>query len=97
MIQSHPHLLLIQVEGHTDDRGGAAYNILLSQARATAVADYLVSKGVERDRLVSRGYGPTHPVDSNGTAIGRAANRRVAFTVVKTEARVIDAERPPDS
>jgi outer membrane protein OmpA-like peptidoglycan-associated protein len=97
VIQSHPHLLLIQVEGHTDDRGGAAYNILLSQARATAVADYLISKGVERDRLVARGYGPTRPVDSNGTLTGRAANRRVAFTVVKTEARVIDAERPPDS
>lgn len=97
VIQSHPHLLLIQVEGHTDDRGGAAYNILLSQARAAAVTDYLASKGVDRARLVAKGYGPTHPVDSNGTATGRAANRRVAFTVVKTEARVIDAERPPDS
>jgi len=97
VIKSHPHLLLIEVEGHTDDRGGSSYNILLSQARASAVADYLVSKGVARSRLVPRGFGPTRPVGSNGTPTGRAENRRVAFTVVKTRARVIEAERPPDS
>jgi outer membrane protein OmpA-like peptidoglycan-associated protein len=97
VLNSHPHLLLVQVEGHTDDRGSGAINILLSQARATAVADYLISKGVDRDRLIAKGFGPTHPVGSNGTAAGRAANRRVAFTVLKTEARVIEAERPPDS
>src|SRR5436190_5404926 len=97
VIQSHPHLLLIQVEGHTDDRGGSSYNILLSHARATAVADYLISRGVARERLVPRGYGPTHPVGSNGTGAGSAANRRVAFTVLKTHARVIEAERPLDS
>jgi outer membrane protein OmpA-like peptidoglycan-associated protein len=97
VIQSHPALLLIQVEGHTDDRGGSSYNLLLSQQRATAVADYLVSRGVSRDRLVARGFGPTHPVGTNGTAEGRAANRRVAFTVLKTQAREIDAQRPPDS
>ena len=97
VIRSHPHLLLIEVEGHTDDRGGSAYNILLSLARAAAVADYLVSKGVARSRLVPRGFGPTRPVGSNGTPTGRAENRRVAFTVVKTQARVIEAERPPDS
>jgi outer membrane protein OmpA-like peptidoglycan-associated protein len=70
VIQSHPALLLIQVEGHTDDRGGSSYNLLLSQQRATAVADYLVSRGVSRDRLVARGFGPTHPVGTNGTAEG---------------------------
>ena len=97
VIQSHPALLSIQVEGHTDDRGGASYNLLLSQARATSVADYLVSRGVARERLVARGFGPTRPVGSNGTPEGRAANRRVAFTVLKTQAREIEAQRPPDS
>jgi outer membrane protein OmpA-like peptidoglycan-associated protein len=97
VLKSHPHLLLVQVEGHTDDRGSAAHNILLSYARATAVTDYLLSKGVAQERLVARGFGPMRPVGSNGTLEGRAANRRVAFTVVKTEARVIEAERPADS
>ena len=97
VLKSHPHLLLVQVEGHTDDRGGATYNLLLSQARAAAVLDYLAAKGVERDRLEAKGFGPTHPIDTNGTPAGRAANRRVAFTVIKTQARVIEAERPADS
>jgi OOP family OmpA-OmpF porin len=97
VLKSHPDLLVLEVEGHTDDQGGSAYNILLSHARATAVADYLVSKGVDRARLVPHGFGPTRPVASNGMPEGRAANRRVAFTVVKTRARVIEAERPPNS
>jgi outer membrane protein OmpA-like peptidoglycan-associated protein len=97
VLESHPDLLLIEVEGHTDDRGPSSFNILLSQARAQAVTDYLVGRGVHRERLVPRGFGPTRPIASNGTAEGRAANRRVAFTVVKTRARVIEAEKPPDS
>jgi outer membrane protein OmpA-like peptidoglycan-associated protein len=97
VLKSHPDLLLVDVEGHTDERGSGSYNILLSHARATAVADYLVSKGVDRARLVPRGFGPTRPVGSNTSVEGRAANRRVAFTVVKTRARVIEAERPPNS
>jgi len=87
----------VVVEGHTDDRGTATYNLLLSQARAAAVLDYLAAKGVERERLTAKGFGPTHPIGSNGTPEGRAANRRVAFTVIKTQARVIDAERPADT
>jgi outer membrane protein OmpA-like peptidoglycan-associated protein len=97
VLKTHPDLLLVQVEGHTDDRGPSSFNILLSQARAAAVADYLVSKEVSRERLVARGFGPTRPVGSNATVEGRAANRRVAFTVMKTRAHVIEAERPPES
>ena len=72
-------------------------NTWFSQARAAAVLDYLAAKGVERERLTAKGFGPTHPIGSNGTPEGRAANRRVAFTVIKTQARVIDAERPADT
>jgi len=97
VLKSHPDLLLVEVEGHTDDRGPSSFNILLSQARAQAVTDYLIGRGVDRERLVARGFGPTRPVATNGTVEGRAANRRVAFTVVKTRARVIEAEKPPDS
>ena len=60
-------------------------------------SDYLVSRGVDRERLTARGFGPTRPVGSNSTAQGRAGNRRVAFTVVKTRARVFEAEKPPES
>jgi len=97
VLKSHPDLLLVEVEGHTDDRGPSSFNILLSEARAKAVADYLAGRGVARERLVPRGFGPTRPVASNGTVEGRAANRRVAFTVVKTRARVLEAEKPPES
>ena len=97
VLKSHPDLLLVEVEGHTDDRGPSSFNILLSEARAKAVADYLAGRGVARERLLPRGFGPTRPVASNGTVEGRAANRRVAFTVVKTRARVFEAEKPPES
>jgi len=97
VLKSHPDLLLVEVEGHTDDRGPSSFNILLAQARAKAVTDYLIGRGVDRERLVPRGFGPTRPVATNGSVEGRAANRRVAFTVVKTRARVIEAEKPPES
>jgi OOP family OmpA-OmpF porin len=51
-------------------------NVKLSQARADAVRDYLVSKGVSADRLSTKGYGPDRPIASNDTAEGRAKNRR---------------------
>ena len=65
------------VAGHTDSVGSEALNQKLSEARAKAVLDYLVSKGVAVDRLTSKGYGEAEPVASNNTASGRAKNRRV--------------------
>ncbi len=65
------------VEGHTDSVGTAAYNQTLSQARAQTVADYLVSKGVDRGILTATGFGFDRPVFSNTTEAGRAQNRRV--------------------
>lgn len=67
----------VEVGGHTDSTGGRALNQRLSQARAEAVRDYLISKGVAADRLEARGYGPDEPVATNRTAEGRAQNRRV--------------------
>jgi len=67
----------IEIAGYTDNTGSAAVNTRLSQARAAAVRAYLAAKGVSPDRMVARGYGPTHPLAPNTTAAGRARNRRV--------------------
>jgi OOP family OmpA-OmpF porin len=73
----------LRVEGHTDDRGSEAYNMALSQRRAQAVVDYLVSQGVEADSLVAVGMGESYPVANNATPAGQALNRRVDFVVNK--------------
>jgi OOP family OmpA-OmpF porin len=71
--------LKIQVTGHTDSTGSHAYNMKLSDARAKAVMDYLVSKGVNPAMLSSKGFGETQPVADNKTKDGRAQNRRVGL------------------
>ena len=72
----------ITIEGNTDNQGGAGqYNQDLSEKRATAVRDFLVSKGIPTDLITSVGYGPTRPVAENTSAEGRAANRRVDIVV----------------
>lgn len=72
----------IEVQGHTDSTGDAQKNLALSEKRAAAVKNYLVSKGVEADRLETKGYGSSVPVGDNATAEGRAANRRIEFKVL---------------
>lgn len=72
------------VHGHTDNRGGAAYNRELSQRRAQAVVKYLTDKGIPVERLDAKGFGPDRPVATNDTAEGRAQNRRVEFKVLQT-------------
>ena len=72
----------VRIEGHTDNVGGESFNLKLSQKRAEAVRDYLVSKGIAEDRLEAAGYGLTRPIASNRTAKGRAQNRRTEFSIV---------------
>jgi outer membrane protein OmpA-like peptidoglycan-associated protein len=66
-----------EVQGHTDNVGTPQHNQILSQGRAQAVVDYLVSRGVNRGIMEARGFGEYRPVVSNATAEGRAQNRRV--------------------
>jgi OmpA-OmpF porin, OOP family len=73
----------VRIEGHTDSRGGRAYNLRLSQTRADSVRAYLVGKGISSDRLEAKGYGPDQPIDNNKTAAGRERNRRVEFMITK--------------
>jgi len=67
----------LTVEGHTDNQGGAAYNLDLSRQRATAVVSALVAKGIAAGRLKAQGFGLTRPKEGNDSVAGRAANRRV--------------------
>jgi OmpA-OmpF porin, OOP family len=71
----------IELRGHTDDRGSDEYNLKLSDARAAAVRDWLLAKGITPNRLAARGYGETQPVEPNTTDAGRARNRRTEFRV----------------
>jgi len=71
----------IEVAGHTDNTGLRETNMELSRQRADAVANYLASQGVARNRLSARGYGPDQPRVSNATPTGQAMNRRIEFYV----------------
>jgi OmpA-OmpF porin, OOP family len=73
--------ITVQIEGHTDSRGTEEYNAALSQRRAEAVVNYLVSQGIDGDRLVPVGKGEGYPVSSNLTPDGQFENRRVDFVV----------------
>ncbi|HEX9193826.1 MAG TPA: OmpA family protein [Burkholderiales bacterium] len=72
---------IIEVAGHTDNVGGAEFNKQLSQRRANAVAQYLMSRGVAESRIMTVAGGEDHPIASNATEQGRAANRRVEVTL----------------
>ena len=73
---------VIEVAGHTDSSGSDQYNQTLSERRAQSVAGYLGTHGVTQQRLITIGAGEAHPVASNDTEAGRAANRRVELTIV---------------
>lgn len=75
----------IDVYGHTDSTGSDAYNQGLSERRASAVASYLGSRGVQQARIGTRGFGESQPIASNETEDGRAANRRVEIKIVPIE------------
>lgn len=81
VLQTHPELKKVQIEGHTDNVGDADANLKLSQRRAEAVFKYL-SKKVDPARLEPIGYGRTRPADTNDTPAGREKNRRVEFKIV---------------
>jgi OOP family OmpA-OmpF porin len=75
--------LNVEIDGHTDSTGTAAYNMVLSEKRAEAIKDHLVTRGIDPKRLTTKGFGFTRPAASNDTKEGRAKNRRVEFTPVK--------------
>lgn len=71
----------IFIEGHTDNTGSEIANINLSEKRAFAIAQYLIKKGIATQRISAKGFGASKPIADNGTAAGRAQNRRTSFTI----------------
>ncbi|MBW2256370.1 MAG: OmpA family protein, partial [Deltaproteobacteria bacterium] len=76
-----PHIKKVEVHGHTSSEGTEQYNLDLSQRRMESVVGALVERGVERSRLVPKGFGESQPIDTNDTEAGRQKNRRVEFVI----------------
>lgn len=84
VLAEHPEIVRIEVQGHTDNRGGKKYNLKLSERRAAAVVKWLVTRGsVDRSRLSSHGYGMEEPIADNDSPEGRQQNRRVQFKILE--------------
>ncbi len=87
MLNTYP-TMEIELSAHTDNKGSDNYNLKLSEARAQSAVEYLVTKGIARERLVSKGYGETQPIAANvingkDNPEGREKNRRTEFKVLK--------------
>jgi OOP family OmpA-OmpF porin len=74
--------LTIEIGVHTDARGADEWNLKISQERADAIRDYLISRGVAGKRLLAKGYGETKPLDKHSNAAAFATNRRIEFVIV---------------
>jgi outer membrane protein OmpA-like peptidoglycan-associated protein len=77
----NPDITLLEVQGHTDERGDDAYNLALSKRRAASVVEYLVAHGIASQRLISNGYGETRPIASGHDEAAWSLNRRVEFLI----------------
>ncbi len=84
-IEHNPDIKLVEVQGHTDERGSKAYNLDLSQRRAEAVVAYLEKYGVETSHLYAQGYGESDPIETGHNEEAWAVNRRVQFIVEKRD------------
>ena len=73
----------IEIGGHTDSDGSDAHNEVLSQNRAQSVVDFLIEKGVNRDRMVAKGYGEKQPVVANDTKENKQLNRRTELKILE--------------
>ncbi len=85
MIQEYDDSRSILVEGHTDNRGSKAYNQRLSKRRAETVQNALITKGIEPNRLIIKGFGEKEPLTTNATKNGRQQNRRVEIILLKNQ------------
>ena len=96
VLNDHPEIAELRVEGHTDSRGAKAFNMKLSQGRADSVMKALVERGIDAGRLKAQGFGPTVPLGDNATEEGRQKNRRVQFIVSRKAAAPGEAAASPE-
>ena len=82
MLKENP-TMEIELEGHTDNQGDADLNQKLSEDRVLAVKDYLVNKGIDKSRIMGRGWGGEKPIASNDSELTRRLNRRVEFKILR--------------
>jgi OmpA-OmpF porin, OOP family len=92
LVKENPRREIV-IEGHTDSSGAESYNLELSQLRADAVREFLISNGILPERVTARGYGEAVPVASNAEEIGRRENRRVEVIVMREGERVAGRTR----
>ncbi len=85
IIKDHPELKKLEIAGHTDNQGNAAANKALSQKRAEAVVAALVTRGIDKARLLAKGYGDAKPMVDNDSAENRAKNRRVEINILERD------------
>ncbi|HEU0036125.1 MAG TPA: OmpA family protein [Kofleriaceae bacterium] len=84
-LRNHPDIVLVEIQGHTDELGDDAVNLALSERRAREVVRYLVAKGVDASRLTAAGYGETQPLDRAHVPSAWAKNRRVEFVILRRD------------
>jgi OmpA-OmpF porin, OOP family len=85
-LEGNPAIQLVEIQGHTDERGNDAYNLELSDRRAKSVQTYLIDKGISAKRLTAQGYGETQPLIRERNERAYSKNRRVAFLILKRAA-----------
>ena len=81
IMEENPDLVM-EIAAHTDNLGSFEFNMNLSEKRVQSIVDYLVSKGIDKIRVVGKGYGESRPISSNSTEEGRMQNRRVEFIIL---------------
>jgi OOP family OmpA-OmpF porin len=84
----------VQIAGHTDGQGSDSYNQRLSEHRADASREYLITQGISGDRMTTVGYGKSRPVAGNDTEEGRELNRRVELKIVSAGSEAAPAGSP---
>jgi outer membrane protein OmpA-like peptidoglycan-associated protein len=92
ILQEHPEIIDVLVEGHTDNVGKPKYNKKLSDRRAASVVKWMVEHGIDKKRLRSAGIGMDRPIESNDDEVGRQKNRRVEFHIKQDESLKKDDE-----
>ena len=92
VLDQYPEIILVEIQGHTDSRGGDDYNLDLSQRRAGQVREFLVELGVDPTRLTAKGFGETQPLDDRQSEEAWSKNRRVQFRIVTMDEPDVDLD-----